>query len=337
MESIQHCLNTSYYSLWITDALEEIPHNFTITDPSISGHPIVFASRGFLKMTGYSKSEVIGKNGRMFQGPRTCRRSVMEVREAVREERAIQINLLNYRKDGTPFWILFHMCPVFSKEDGKVINFIAVQVPLHLSTPPTTTTATGFSRYQQQLGSCRRQVWSDSLTPAASSDVSEMKIEEAWEASDAEKNKAASGISRVLSVLTHYSESTGRVVCGKRCYSWHEVIGRNCRFLNGEDTDSSALCKIEENIQMERACTVRILSYRKNKSSFWNSLHVSPVRNASGKIAYIVGVHMLQESSYEQGQGEHGLSPEMKQLSTVGAVKIAVRSSSMGASSSSKS
>ena len=77
-------------------------------------------------MTGYSETKVIGKNGRIFQGSGNCRRSIMEVHEAIQEERSIQINFLNYRKDKRPFWMLFHMCLVFSLEDGKVINFITV-------------------------------------------------------------------------------------------------------------------------------------------------------------------------------------------------------------------
>lgn len=118
------------YSVWVREALDELGDSFIITDPCISGHPIVFASSGFVKVFGYSKDEVIGNNGRMFQGPKTNRRSVMRIREAIREEKAIQISLLNYRKDGTPFWMLFHMCPVFSKEDGNVIHFLGVQVPI---------------------------------------------------------------------------------------------------------------------------------------------------------------------------------------------------------------
>ncbi|KAL0358028.1 UNVERIFIED_CONTAM: protein TWIN LOV 1 [Sesamum calycinum] len=118
------------YSDLVREALDELPDCFTITDPCICGHPIVFASKGFLKMVGYSKDEVIGRNGRIFQGPETDRRSVMEIREAIREEKAIEISLMNYRKDGTPFWMLFQMCPVFSKDDGRVINFVGVQVPI---------------------------------------------------------------------------------------------------------------------------------------------------------------------------------------------------------------
>lgn len=148
------------YSLWIKEALDELPHNFTITDPFLSGHPIVFASPGFLKMTGYSREEVIGRNGRAFQGPKTNRRSIMEIREAIREERPIQLSLLNYRKSGSPFWMLFHMSPVFGKTDGKVIHFVAVQVPIsggeHRRRMRNGSGLSG--DVSEVFGSCRREV-----------------------------------------------------------------------------------------------------------------------------------------------------------------------------------
>ena len=175
MESQLGLLEQSFnarYSIWVREVLNEMPDSFTITDPCISGHPIVFASRGFLKMSGYSKDEVIGKNGRVFQGPNTNRRSVMEIREAIRGERNIQISILNYRKDGTPFWMLFHMCPVFGKEDGRVIHFVAVQVPILRSKRRSgcgfggngvNLCEDGSGFRETMLGSCRREVCSDSV------------------------------------------------------------------------------------------------------------------------------------------------------------------------------
>eukprot|EP00268_Persea_americana_P047085 TRINITY_DN487_c0_g1_i14.p1 TRINITY_DN487_c0_g1~~TRINITY_DN487_c0_g1_i14.p1 ORF type:complete len:111 (+),score=18.28 TRINITY_DN487_c0_g1_i14:31-333(+) len=85
-------------------------------------------------------------------------------------------------------------------------------------------------------------------------------------------------------------------------YSTHEVLGRNCRFLQGPDTDVEALCQIRESIQAAQSCTVCILNYRKNGSSFWNLLHISPVRNASGKIAFYVGVQ-VEESPRVTAEG----------------------------------
>lgn len=160
------------YSRWVREALDELPDSFTITDPCISGHPIVFASSGFLKMSGYSRDEVIGKNGRMFQGIKTNRRSVMEIREAIREERSIQINILNYRKDGTPFWMLFHLSPVFSKDDGRVIHFVGVQVPIlrrprrsgsEFARNGVNLCEDGSGLHETVSGCCRREVCSDSV------------------------------------------------------------------------------------------------------------------------------------------------------------------------------
>ncbi|KAM7487395.1 hypothetical protein LguiB_024879 [Lonicera macranthoides] len=384
------------YSSWVREALDELTDSFTITDPCISGHPIVFASRGFLKMSGYSKDEVIGKNGRIFQGPRTNRRSVMEIREAIREERTLQINILNYRKDGTPFWMLFHLCPVFSKEDGRVIHFVAVQVPIlrkprrsgsEFARNGVSLCEDGSGYRETVLGCCRREMCSDSVAELARvfaldtvlGDDRDLLADEPCKANEIEKRKANNAMNNILSMLTHYSELTGRLVCAKRCnlsgmgplgaslnislgrikqsfvltdphltdmpivyasdaflnltgYDRHEVLGRNCRFLSGQDTDSSTQFQIKESIQNEQACTVCILNYRKDGSSFWNFLHISPVRNASGKIAYYIGVQ-VDVSSKDQNEQQR-LSPEIRQLSAVGAVKVAVRSLSMGASTS---
>lgn len=375
------------YSNWVREALDELPDSFTITDPSIAGHPIVFASRGFLKMCGYSKSEVIGKNGRIFQGPRTDRRSVMAIREAIRQERNIQINLLNYRKDGTPFWMLFHLCPVFGKEDGRVVHFLAVQVPIARRTRRVGRNEGGSGLHEIVFGSCRREVCSDSVGELSCVRVSNSPVdsenrgfdaEESCEASDVEKQKAAKAVNDILSLLSHYSKLAGRLVSERRCfsneisplnsslllslgrikqsfvlvdakldnlpivyasdaflkmtgYTRNEVLGQNCRFLDGPDTDATIICQITESIRSERACSVRIMSYRKDGCTFSNFLHISPIRNASGKIAFYARVQI--EEGCTNGRTD-ALSPEMRQLSAVGAIKVAVRSSSMFAGSS---
>nr|AML77153.1 putative LOV domain-containing protein [Verbena hastata] len=387
---IEHSFDLRY-SDWVREALNELPDCFTITDPCICGHPIVFASNGFLKMVGYSKDEVIGKNGRIFQGPDTDRRSVMEIREAIREEKAIQISILNYRKDGTPFWMLFQMCPVFSKEDGRVINFVGVQVPILRK--QMRTSGVGIVRNEMNLSEngagnrggffrcCRREVYSNSVLELgclSSDDDREVEINEPCEASEIEKTKASAAIGNILSVLTHYSELTGRLVCGKRCYvtgngqlgsslnislgrikqsfvltdaflpdmpivyaseaflkltgyERHEVLGQNCRFLSGTDTDTKTQFQIKEYVRTQQACTVRILNYRKDGTSFWNFLHISPVRNASGKVAFFVGIQIEDNCKNDE---TCGLRPEMRQQSVVGAVKVAVRGFSMGQTSS---
>ncbi|KAF6159932.1 hypothetical protein GIB67_033016 [Kingdonia uniflora] len=212
---------------FIREALDELPNNFTITDPYVSGHPIVFASKGFLKMCGYDENDVIGRNGRIFQGPLTDRKSVMEIREAIREERSVQVNLLNYRKDGTQFWMLFHLSPVFSKVNGRVTHFVSVQVPIPRRKKGSL--CNHVSKLQEMvLGSCRREVCGDTYVESScirtfdsfvSLDNRGLEPEESCEASDLERRQALTAINLILSLLTHYSEPFGRVACGKRCCS----------------------------------------------------------------------------------------------------------------------
>lgn len=391
--SIEQSFNARY-SNWVCEALDELSDNFTITDPCIFGHPIVFASRGFLKMSGYSKEEVIGRNGGMFQGEGTCRRSVMEIREAIREERAIQLSLLNYRKDGTPFSMLLHMSPVFSEEDGRAIHFVAVQVPILRRSMHSRSghgrngfclCGDGFKMHEILHGSCRREVGSDSVLESNQEmafdslldtykDIDKgVEVEEYCEAGELEAQKATTAINSIISVLTQYSALRGKSVSARRCimegqsllssalltslgrikqsfvlidphlpgmpivyasdaffkltgYVRNEVLGNRHRFLSCSDTDSSTLSQINESIQNGKPCRVRILDYRKNMSSFWNWLHISPIRNASGKIAYFVEVHMEEEC---MKQDVRMLNPELKQLGCIAAVKVAVRSASM--------
>ena len=73
-------------------------------------------------------------------------------------------------------------------------------------------------------------------------------------------------------------------------YLSEEVIGRNCRFLQGRDTDPSAETRMHEAIRTGEACTVELLNYRKDGTPFWNELSISPVRDATGSLTHFVGV-----------------------------------------------
>ncbi|XP_055818696.1 protein TWIN LOV 1-like isoform X2 [Solanum dulcamara] len=365
------------YSAGFQECLDQLPDCFTITDPYISGNPIVYASRGFLEMFGYSKYEVIGRNGRIFQGPKTNRRSVLEVREAIREERDIQISLLNYRKDGTPFWMLFHMCPVFDEKDERVIHFLGVQVPI-LIRPKTSRVGLnlcqdGAGCRESVLRCYRREVYSMSVERELSLGSGSgldfaVDVEGPCDASDLEKRKATAVVNSILTVLVHDGESTGRLVHGKRRsqpgtgllgaslnislgrikrsfvltdanlpdmpivfasdaflkltgFSKDEVLGYNCRSSSVTDTDSKSQFGIKECIQDEQPSTLRMLNYRKDGTSFW--LHISPVRNASGKVAYFVAVEGEDNSETKENQG-------LRQHGVIAAVKVAVRGLSMG-------
>lgn len=77
---------------------------------------------------------------------------------------------------------------------------------------------------------------------------------------------------------TAFSKLTG--------YSNEELIGKNCRLLQGPNTDPKAVQKLREAVAAAQDLSIDILNYRKDGSEFWNALFVSPVRDASGTVIY---------------------------------------------------
>lgn len=108
-------------------AMERTRMPMVITDPQQPDNPIVLANRSFLEETGYAADEVIGRNCRMLQGGGTDPAAVSQVRNALKDQREITIELLNYRKDGTPFWNQLYISPVHD-DDGRLLYFFASQM-----------------------------------------------------------------------------------------------------------------------------------------------------------------------------------------------------------------
>ncbi|MFM9266710.1 PAS domain S-box protein [Tychonema sp. BBK16] len=73
-------------------------------------------------------------------------------------------------------------------------------------------------------------------------------------------------------------------------YQRKEILGENCRFLQGSDTDPAALEIIRKALESESECQVILKNYRKDGSAFWNALSISPVRDRTGKLTHFIGV-----------------------------------------------
>jgi PAS domain S-box-containing protein len=108
-------------------AVEMTRMPMVLTDPNQPDNPIVFANRAFQDLTGYTQEEIVGRNCRFLQGAQTDREKVRELRDAVAEHRPVSVELLNYKRDGTPFWNGVFVAPVFGS-DNKLLYFFASQL-----------------------------------------------------------------------------------------------------------------------------------------------------------------------------------------------------------------
>lgn len=73
-------------------------------------------------------------------------------------------------------------------------------------------------------------------------------------------------------------------------YSQEEVVGRNCRFLQGDDREQEALTTIRTALAKQESCVVTLRNYRKNGELFFNRLSIRPLVDREGKVIYYLGV-----------------------------------------------
>ncbi len=107
-------------------ALESTAEGVVISDCTQPDMPIIYANRAFTTITGYGYDEVIGRNCRFLQGADTDPEAKQAIRKAVVDEDSCIVEILNYQKDGTPFWNRLSITPV--RDDlGKTTHFIGVQ------------------------------------------------------------------------------------------------------------------------------------------------------------------------------------------------------------------
>jgi PAS domain S-box-containing protein len=90
------------------------------------GPRILYVNRAFTRMTGYEPEEAEGRNPRFLQGPGTDPAELRRMREALDKREPVRVELRNYRKDGSEFWVEISIVPVLDPS-GRVTHFTAVQ------------------------------------------------------------------------------------------------------------------------------------------------------------------------------------------------------------------
>jgi len=109
-----------------TAAIEATAAGISLADASLPDTPLVFVNQAFCAMTGYSASELIGRNARLLQGPKTDPATAAQIASALAAEESISVEILNYRKDGTRFWNRLTIDPIrHPAETGPVRWYVA--------------------------------------------------------------------------------------------------------------------------------------------------------------------------------------------------------------------
>jgi len=106
--------------------IQATPNGVLMADATQPDMPLVYANEAFYDITGYPPREVLGRNCRFLQGSDTEPEAIAALHRAIVERRAADVVLLNYRKDGTPFWNHLSISPVFDDQD-HCTHYIGIQ------------------------------------------------------------------------------------------------------------------------------------------------------------------------------------------------------------------
>nr|AML76676.1 putative LOV domain-containing protein [Limnanthes douglasii] len=389
----------------LKDALSTFQQTFVVSDATKPDFPILYASAGFFKMTGYTAREVIGRNCRFLQGADTDADDVSKIREVLQKGGNYCGRLLNYKKDGTPFWNLLTVAPI-KDESGKILKFIGMQVEVSKHTegskekalrpnglpeslirydarekdkaansvtelvqavkkpralsestnrpfrrksgggveeektarrnseniaPPRRKSQSGGRNSMQRIselpekkqrksgrrsfmGLMRKSMSTTDnfdkgfLEDNDDDDDDESDYDERPESLDdkVRKKEMRKGIDLATTlerieknfVITDPRLPDNPIIFASDSflelteYSREEILGRNCRFLQGPETDPATVKKIRAAIDNQRDVTVQLINYTKSGKKFWNIFHLQPMRDQKGEVQYFIGVQL---------------------------------------------
>jgi sigma-B regulation protein RsbU (phosphoserine phosphatase) len=204
----------------------------------------------FVTLTGYVREEIYGQGLTILRSGQTPLDTYRSLWETILAAEPWVGRLVNRRKDGTCYVEKQSITPVLGA-DGEITHFVAIKQDI-----------TEQERIAQDLR------------------VKEQAIASAQEgiviASATEPDQP------IVYVNPAFERITG--------YSADDVLGTNCRLLQGPETDPEALRQLREALAQGLPCTVELANHRKDGSPFWNHLSVAAVRDDKGSPSHFIGI-----------------------------------------------
>jgi len=109
--------------------IENSPVAAVVSDPRQPDNPIVECNDAFVALTGYSRDEIVGRNCRFLSGEDTEPWLTEKLRSGIRRRQPTMVEILNYKKDGTPFRNAVMVAPIFD-DSGELEYFLGSQIEL---------------------------------------------------------------------------------------------------------------------------------------------------------------------------------------------------------------
>ena len=111
----------------ISDMIQASPTAAVISDPRLPDNPIISCNDAFIRLTGYEREEIVGRNCRFLRGADTEPWLSELLRNGIRQRQPVMVEILNYKKDGSPFRNAVMVAPIFDAE-GELEYFLGSQM-----------------------------------------------------------------------------------------------------------------------------------------------------------------------------------------------------------------